>query len=73
MFDSMAWYWDPSPMRYRPIRTDHSGHDTTTRYEHDTNMNLIRYEKIIKTRQKIRYDMDKKMNTTRRHEYLKIA
>ena len=40
---------------------------------HDTNTNLTRHEKITKTRQKTRHDTDKKMNTTRKHEYLKIA
>ena len=54
-------------------RLGNSGHDTVTRHEHDTNTNLTRHEKITKTRQKIRHDTDKKMNMTRRHEYLKIA
>ena len=55
------------------LRLDNSRHDTATQHEHDTNTNLTRHEKITKTRQKIRHDTDTKMNTTRRHEYLKIA
>ena len=50
-------------------RPGNSGHDTATRreYEFDTT------QKITKTWQKIRHDTDKKMNTTWRHEYLKIT
>ena len=55
------------------IRPGNFVHDTATRHEHDTNTNLTRHEKIIKTRQKTWHDTDKKMNTTWRHEYLKIA
>ena len=55
------------------VRPDNSGHDIVIRYEQDTNTNLTRYEKITKKRLKIRHDTDKKMNTTRKYEYLKIA
>ena len=50
-------------------RSDNFGHDIIIRHEYDTNTNLTRHEKITKTR----YDTDKKINTTRRYEYLKIA
>ena len=50
-------------------RSDNFGYDMIIRYEHNTNTNLTRYEKIIK----IRHDIDKKINTIRKYEYLKIG
>ena len=42
-------------------------------FGHDTNTNLTRHEKRTKIQQKTQHDTDKKMNTTWRHEYLKIT
>ena len=68
--------WDNNSPKQSPkgylIRPDNFGHDTIIRYEYDMNTNLIWHEKIIKTRQKKWHDTDKKMNTIRKYEYLKI-
>ena len=48
------------PIKYRP---GNSGHDTMTQHEHDTNTNLTRHEKIIKTRQKTRHGQKNEHDT----------